>query len=200
LTRGASTKRNTDPERKCIAFGSSHPKEELIRFVLSPDGVVTPDISEKLPGRGIWVSADRFALEKAIDKNLFSRGAKAPAKIPDGLFDLVDKLLTQSVINLISLARRGGEVVSGFEQVKGALISERARLLIPASDGSERQLGKLRSPEGKNVYFNCLNQAELGLAFGRDYAIHAALTGGGLTRKVRTEATRLAGIRKTGKS
>ena len=200
MTRGVRTKRNTDPERKCIAFGSSHPKEELIRFVLSPDGVVTPDISNKLPGRGIWVSADRFALEKAIDKNLFSRGAKAPAKIPDGLREMVDKLLTTSVINLISLARRGGEVVSGFEQVKGALISERARILIQASDGSERQIGKLRSPEGKNVYFNCLTQAELGLAFGRDYAIHAALTGGGLTRKVRTEATRLAGIRKTGKS
>jgi len=200
LSKAPSTKRNNDPERKCIAFGSSHLKAELIRFVLSPDGVVTPDVSEKLPGRGIWVSADRFALEKAIDKNLFSRGAKAPAKIPDGLLDLVEQLLVNRVIELISLARRGGEVVSGFEVVKGALISERARILIQASDGSERQLGKLRSPEGKNVYFNCLNQAELGLAFGRDYAIHAALTGGGLTKKVRTEATRLAGIRKTGKS
>ncbi|MDB2523644.1 hypothetical protein N9X35_00005, partial [Amylibacter sp.] len=63
-----------------------------------------------------------------------------------------------------------------------------------------RQLGKLRSPEGKNVYFNCLTQKELGLAFGRDYAIHAALTGGGLTKKVRYEATRLAGIRKLDKS
>jgi len=84
--------------------------------------------------------------------------------------------------------------------VKGALISGKAQLLIQASDGSERQLGKLRSPEGKNVYFNCLTQKELGLAFGRDYAIHAALTGGGLTKKVRYEATRLAGIRKLDKS
>jgi predicted RNA-binding protein YlxR (DUF448 family) len=200
LTRGASTKRNNDPERKCISLGSSHPKEELIRFVLSPDGVVTPDLSEKLPGRGLWVSSSRETLADAIDKNLFSRAAKAQAKVPDGLFDLVEKLLVKRVIETISLARRGGEVVSGFEVVKGALISGRARILIQASDGSERQLGKLRSPEGKNVYFNCLTQAELGLAFGRDYAIHAALTGGGLTKRVRAEATRLAGIRKKGKS
>jgi len=200
LTKGSSPKRNTDPERKCIALGSSHPKEDLIRFVLSPDGVVTPDLSEKLPGRGIWVSATAEALSKAIDQNLFSRAAKAQATIPDGLFELVDRLLAKRVIEMISLARRGGEVVSGFEVVKGALVSERARILIQASDGSERQLGKLRSPEGKNVYFNCLTQAELGLAFGRDYAIHAALTGGGMTRKFRTEATRLAGIRKKGKS
>ena len=200
MTRGIQTKRNSDPERKCIALGSSHPKEELIRFVLCPVGVVTPDLSEKLPGRGIWVSAKSSALLEAINKNLFSRGAKKQAKIPDNLFALVESLLVKKVIETISLARRSGQVVNGFEVVKGALISGKAQLLIQASDGSEKQLGKLRSPEGKNVYFNCLTQKELGLAFGRDYAIHAALTGGGLTKKVRYEATRLAGIRKLDKS
>ncbi len=200
MTRGIQTKRNSDPERKCIALGSSHPKEELIRFVLCPLGVVTPDLSEKLPGRGIWVSAKSSALLEAINKNLFSRGAKKQAKIPDNLFALVESLLVKKVIETISLARRSGQVVNGFEVVKGALISGKAQLLIQASDGSEKQLGKLRSPEGKNVYFNCLTQKELGLAFGRDYAIHAALTGGGLTKKVRYEATRLAGIRKLDKS
>ena len=200
MTRGIQTKRNNKPERKCIVLGSSHLKEELIRFVLCPLGVVTPDLSEKLPGRGIWVSAKSSALLEAINKNLFSRGAKKQAKIPDNLFALVESLLVKKVIETISLARRSGQVVSGFEVVKGALISGKAQLLIQASDGSEKQLGKLRSPEGKNVYFNCLTQKELGLAFGRDYAIHAALTGGGLTKKVRYEATRLAGIRKLDKS
>ena len=200
MTRGIQTKRNSDPERKCIALGSSHPKEELIRFVLCPVGVVTPDLSEKLPGRGIWVSAKSSALLEAINKNLFSRGAKKQAKIPDNLFALVESLLVKKVIETISLARRSGQVVNGFEVVKGALISGKAQLLIQASDGSEKQLGKLRSPEGKNVYFNCLTQRELGLAFGRDYAIHAALTGGGLMKKVRCEATRLAGVRKLDKS
>ena len=200
MTRGIQTKRNSDPERKCIALGSSHPKEELIRFVLCPVGVVTPDLSEKLPGRGIWVSAKSSALLEAINKNLFSRGAKKQAKIPDNLFALVESLLVKKVIETISLARRSGQVVNGFEVVKGALISGKAQLLIQASDGSEKQLGKLRSPEGKNVYFNCLTQRELGLAFGRDYAIHAALTGGGLMKKVSCEATRLAGIRKLDKS
>ena len=200
MTRGIRTKRNTEPERKCIVLGSSHPKEELIRFVLCPKGVVTPDLSEKLPGRGIWISARSECLLEAINKNLFSRAAKVQATIPDNLLELIENLLVKKVIDTISLARRGGQVVSGFEVVKGALISGKAQILIQASDGSERQLGKLRSPEGKNVYFKCLNQKELGLAFGRDYAIHAALTGGGLTKKVRCEASRLAGIRKLDKS
>jgi len=137
---------------------------------------------------------------KLLRKIYFREQQKKQATIPDNLFELVEHLLVKKVIETISLARRGGQVVSGFEVVKGALISGKAQLLIQASDGSERQLGKLRSPEGKNVYFNCLTQKELGLAFGRDYAIHAALTGGGLTKKVRCEATRLAGIRKLDKS
>ena len=195
VTRGARHKRSKEPTRKCIALGTTAPREELIRFVLDPDGVVTPDLAEKLPGRGIWVSAQKDALQLAIDKNLFSRGAKAPAKIPEGLLDLTEHLLVKRIIELISLARRGGEALSGFEVVKGALISERARLLLQANDGSERQLGKLRSPEGKNTYFNCLNQVELGLAFGRENVIHGALKAGALTKRIVVEGKRLTGFR-----
>ena len=49
----------------------------LIRFVAGPDGVVAPDLARKLPGRGLWVAADRASVETAAKKNLFSRAAKA---------------------------------------------------------------------------------------------------------------------------
>jgi predicted RNA-binding protein YlxR (DUF448 family) len=42
-----------------------------------PDGEIAPDILEKLPGRGIWVSAERDAIETmAVKKNLFARAAR----------------------------------------------------------------------------------------------------------------------------
>jgi predicted RNA-binding protein YlxR (DUF448 family) len=195
VTRGGRHSDAEGSERRCIARMESLPKDRMIRFVISPDGIVTPDIAERLPGRGIWVAAEKKALTKAIARNLFARAAKAPAKVPAGLLDLIESLLVSHLISLISLARKGGSAVAGFDKVKSSLLSEQALALIQASDGSEGQKRKLRPPEGENTYISCLKGDELGLAFGREHVIHAALLRGGLSKRVLTEANRLAGIR-----
>ncbi len=195
MTRGGKDKTSDLPERRCIVTGDVQPKAGLVRFVLGPDGVIYPDLAEKLPGRGIWVTADRAAIEKAATKGLFSRAAKAPAKAPENLADLVEQGLAHRVIELISLVRKSGRAVVGFEKVKSWLAEGRAKVLLQASDGSERGKGKLWTPEGGR-WFGCLTSSELGLAFGRDHAIHGALAAGGLTPRVIQEAARLAGMRK----
>ena len=181
-------------ERKCIVTGDVQPKSGLIRFALSPDDVVFPDVLEKLPGRGIWVSADREALETAVKKNLFSKSAKRTVKLPESLIADVDRLLAKHVVDLISLARKAGRAVCGFEKVKAALDNGTAKVLLQASDGSERGKQKLWTPEGGR-WFGMLTSAELGLAFGRDSVIHGALAAGGLSKRVVEEAARLAGLR-----
>ncbi|MBD3785454.1 MAG: RNA-binding protein [Sphingomonadales bacterium] len=195
MTRGGQDKTNELPERRCIVTGDVQPKAGLVRFVLGPDGLIYPDLAEKLPGRGIWVTADRAAIEKAAAKGLFARAAKAPAKAPENLADLVEQGLAHRVIELISLVRKSGKAVIGFEKVKGWLSEGRVKVLFQASDGSERGKGKLWTPEGAR-WFGCLTSSELGLAFGRDHAIHGALAAGGLTPRVIQEAARLAGLRK----
>lgn len=193
MTRGGS-KSDKSPTRRCIATRKDLPKESLIRFALDPNQQVTPDINCKLPGRGLWVAANGAALKTAIDKNLFARAAKTSAIVPEGLFDLVDQLLAKQVITLISLARKSGYMQQGYETVKTLLITEKVRLLLQAYDGSAKQIARLRPPHADR-HITALSQEELGLAFGRDYVIHAALTGGGLISKIQDEAGRLSGLR-----
>jgi predicted RNA-binding protein YlxR (DUF448 family) len=181
-------------ERKCIVTGDAQSKSGLIRFAISPDNVVTPDILEKLPGRGIWVSADRAALDKAVEKNIFSKAAKRAVTVPAGLSDDVEKLITRHLVDLISLSRKSGKAVCGFEKVKAWLERGEARVLLQASDGSERGKNKLWTPEGGR-WFGMLTATELGLAFGRDNVIHGALSAGGLAKRVVEEAARLTGLR-----
>ncbi len=196
MTRGGRNKSRDDAERRCIATGETQPKAGLIRFVIGPDDTVVPDILEKLPGRGIWVSADRAALELAVKKNLFSRGAKKKVTVPDDLVSLVDTVLSRHVVDLIALARKSGAAVAGFEKVKTWLAEGRARVLFQAIDGSERGKTKLWTPEGGR-FFGCLTADELGLAFGRQRVIHGALAAGGLERRVVDEASKLRGLRGT---
>lgn len=196
MTRGGRKKDRDGPERRCIATGVSGPTAELIRFVVGPDHTVVPDLAEKLPGRGIWVSADRGAIGKAAKKGLFSRAAKQTVKAEPDLADLVTDRLAVRVIELLSLARKAGEAVSGFEKVKAWLVSEEAVCLLQAADGSEREKVRLRPPKGENTYFTDLTAVELGLAFGRDRVIHAALVSGGLGARIKYESARLAGLRR----
>ncbi len=195
MTRGGHKDERGDPERKCIVTGESQPKAGLVRFCLGPDGQIVPDIPGRLPGRGIYVTAGRAEITRAAAKGLFARAARQPVKVPGGLADLVEALLLRRVQDLLSLSRKAGEAVTGYEKVKELLTKGQARVLIQASDGSERGKTKLRAPEAENSLITCLSAGELGLSFGRERAIHAALAAGGLTPRVVEEAARLSGLR-----
>lgn len=195
MARGGATKiRDDGPERKCLATGEVQPKSGLVRFVAGPDGQVVPDVLEKLPGRGFYVSANRAAMGKAVQKKLFARGAKAPVTVPDGLLDQVEALLARRVVDLIAMARKSGDAIAGYEKVKDMLAREEAQVLIQAQDGSSRGKSKLSTPHFGS-YIGWLSADELGLAFGRQTVIHAALASGRLAQRVVEEAQRLKGMR-----
>ncbi len=192
---GQKPDRNDGPERRCIATGEVQPKHGLIRFVVGPEGELGPDLAEKLPGRGIWVAADRTALELAVKKNLFSRAAKQPVRVPEDLMARVEAGLVRRLTDMIALSRKAGEAVAGFEKVKDWLATRNVKVLLQATDGSERGKSKLWTPTGAR-YFSVLTARELGLAFGRQSVIHGALAAGGLAPRVVEGAAKLQGLRK----
>lgn len=195
MTRGGAEKnRDGATERKCIVTGEVQPVHGLIRFVAGPDGQLVPDITGKLPGRGVYVASDRAALDKAVAKKLFARGLKTPVTVPEGLTDEVERQVLRRLVELISLARKSGEAVAGYEKVKSWLDKEEATVLIQAVDGSGRGKTKLSTPHFGR-YIGWMTADELGMAFGRQTVIHAALASGGLAPRVVEEAQRLRGLR-----
>jgi predicted RNA-binding protein YlxR (DUF448 family) len=196
MTRGGRARLRDEPERRCIVTGETGPKQGLVRFVVGPGGVVVPDVLGKLPGRGMWVTSRRSVLEQAR-KGQFSRSARASVAVPDDIVDQVEAGLLRRVLDGVSLARKAGLAVAGFEKVKDWLAKGEAKVLLQASDGSGRGKDKLWTPSGGR-FFGCLTASELGLAFGRERVIHAALAAGGLTTRVVEDAARLSGVREDG--
>src|SRR5690349_540378 len=88
-------------ERRDIVTGEVRDEAELIRFVAGPDGAVVPDLARKLPGRGIWVAADRTSVETAAKKGLFSRSAKAKLQAAPDLADQVEILLKRRLLSAL---------------------------------------------------------------------------------------------------
>ena len=183
------------PLRRCLVTGEVRPKSQLIRFVVDPAGRLVPDISERLPGRGLWTGATRDIIATAVKKRLFPRAARATVEVEADLGDRVQWLLLQRAIDLIGLARRGGLAVQGFAKVEAMLAARAAGVLIAAADGSADGRQKLRGRAGDLPVVEALTASELGAAFGRESAVHAALKPGSLAQAFLTDATRLGGFR-----
>lgn len=155
---------------------------------------MTPDLGAKLGGRGAWVSADRALLERAIAKGLFARAFKGAAQTPAGLIQTLEAGLERRSLDALGLARRTGEAVAGFDQVKAALTKGNVAALIAAADaGADGQAKLARIARGlpRIVGFP---STVLSAALGKDGVIHAALIKGAAATRFLTEARRLAGF------
>lgn len=186
-------------ERRDIVSGEVMAEAKLVRFVAGPDGVVFPDVARKLPGRGMWVAADRASVETAAKKNAFSRSAKTKLSAPADLADMVEKLLTKRVLDALGLARRSGDLTSGFEKVMAAVRGGKAAWLIEASDGAADGRSKIlnlaRHMTPQPRVLGVFTSAELGLALGAENVIHTAFLGGRSAKSWTQDVERLAGFR-----
>jgi predicted RNA-binding protein YlxR (DUF448 family) len=181
--------------RRCIVTRQALEKPAMIRFVIDPDGRVTPDLKERLPGRGMWVTAARDVLEQAVAKHAFSKAAKQSVKVAPDLADQVAVLARREVAELLGLARKSSQLVAGFEKVDAVLRAGKVRVLVAASDGAEDGRGKLARIAGSGVEICApLTAAELAQALGREHAVHAAITAGGIAEKTIIASRRLAAL------
>jgi uncharacterized protein len=185
-------------ERRDIVSGEVMDEARLIRFVPGPDAVVVPDLARKLPGRGVWVAADRASVETAARKNLFARAAKAKLSAPATLADQVESLLRRRLLSGLGLARKAGEITSGFEKVSQAIASGKAAWLVEAADGAADGRRKLWAQARKQPrvpgLVGAFTAAELGLALGAENVIHTAFLAGRAADRWAQDAYRLSGF------
>ncbi len=178
--------------RRCLVLGEVKPKEDMVRFVIGPDGAVVPDLAAKLPGRGLWVSAQREALIKACDKNLFARAAKAKVSVSVDLVAQVETLLAKRCLDLLGLARSAGAVVTGQPQVEHALAHNGLAFIMLASDAGRDCRKKLSRAR---VVDSGFARDALGAALGHEHLASVGLKPHPLTKKLEQECARWQGVR-----
>ncbi|WP_069878571.1 RNA-binding protein [Bosea sp. BIWAKO-01] len=180
------------PERSCVVTRMVKAPEDLIRFVVSPDGVLTPDLRRKLPGRGVWTSLSAATVAEAIKRKAFERSLKTKVTIPPDLASMIDGLMHRDAVQALAMANKAGLVSSGFAKVEASIGSGRLAAVIEASDGAEdgrrkigqalRRVAAARAEDGLKVRKTPVvaefAAADLELALGRSHVIHAALAPG----------------------
>ena len=171
-------------DRRCVATGEALPPGALaIRFVRGPDGAAVADLSEKLPGRGAWVTGQRDLVRLAAKKGAFSRSFRDQTGTPggpDAFADALTPLLRARGLAALGLARRSGQLHAGFEAV-AKRAGDLSAYLTP-EDASEDGVGKIASrvaAAGTAPHIRLPVLAEdLSAAIGEPSAVHLGTLSG----------------------
>ena len=193
LAEMTSTKTG-EQKRRCIVSGETAPKHGLLRFVVGPENVIVPDLGERLPGRGIWVSADRDALQKAGDKKLFTRAAKMQVTVPEDLVKRVEMLLVKRCMDVIGLAKRSDRLVFGYDRVLEALERGGQGVVMIATDAGGGLHDVLEDAKSVPVTGGLTN-SDMGEATGKGVVSFLTIQRGGLAESLLRECERLTGFR-----
>ncbi len=185
--------------RRCAVTRSERSPDDLIRFVVDPAGGIVADLARKLPGRGVWVTADKASLAAAVAQNAFAKSLKRQLSVPKDLPEAVDALFERHLLQALSLANKAGLVVTGFDKVEKLLDSGRAVALLHGAEAAEDGRGKLdrkftaicRDQGRSGIIVDWITIAHLSLAIGRSNVVHAGLKQGGATQRFLKEAERL---------
>ena len=188
-------------ERMCAATRTVRPVSDLIRFVVGPDGEAVPDLKNKLPGRGIWVTATRDALGEAIRRKAFARGFKREVRLPADFVVRTERLLEQAVLDALAVAGKAGLVAAGFVRAQNALEHDNVAALLHAAEAAADGVGKLeaacrrRRPDGAFPVIGFLTAGQLDLALRHPNVIHAALLAGPVSETFLARCRRLERFR-----
>ena len=181
--------------RTCFVSRNTLPKEKLIRFVLGPERVLAFDLEKKLPGRGYWLCCDGFIVHQAVSKNLFQKAMHGIVKIPDDFENQIAEGMRRRCLQRISLCKKAGVLLSGFEKVKDALIKEKVQILIQAADagadGREKLEAVCSKLEEKVFLVQDFSAEELGVAIGWEKGVYICIEKSPLAATLKTEVERM---------
>ena len=76
---------------------------------------MVPDVKRKLPGRGLWLTAQRSVVEQAIERQVFARGFKRAVTVPPALADATpapDRAAARTTLTIHAAGCEGCEITA----------------------------------------------------------------------------------------
>lgn len=184
--------KKNDVLRKCIVTGDVKEKTDLLRFVVTPELLVVPDLSKKLPGKGIYVTNSRQVLETAVQKNLFAKASKLRAKTDKTLVETVERVLQKRALDAVSLAKKAGILVLGLEKVLEVLKKGKVAFIVEAKDAGDDGKNRIALAAKDLEVFRLFSVEELDKALNKVNTVHAALVKSEMAQMVHKEFDKLA--------
>lgn len=201
LAVNESSERSARPERTCAGCRRTDDRDALVRLVLgnSPP-ILAPDVSRKLPGRGVSVHPTRECIEAAASRGGFARTLKTKIDVDArALAGAIAGQYARRIDSLLVAAWRAKKVAIGTEAVRDAMVRGKIAMLVVAEDaaGRREELAQFAERLGRA----CVvwgNKASLGGLFGRDEVGVLGVVDEGIAAEIHRAAAHVAELSEDG--
>lgn len=127
---------------KCVYNKTHNIQSDMLRFVLGPNRRIYFDIKQNLPGESIYITNSKNTLELVMKQKMF-HDLFDNSVIFDNLDLDVRRQYLESMINILSLAKKSGNILVGKRQIKEYInLSDKnpkKSVLLQASDASNAE-------------------------------------------------------------
>ena len=126
-------------DKKSFSANAGIDENDFIKFSLSPDNKLVPDLHNKLPGKSIWVTPNKALIEFIQERDDVKAHFGVSHLLSNDLISLIKKILRKKILNSISLAKKSGYLAIGLDTIKTQLTEKNHCLIVVAKGAKSLQ-------------------------------------------------------------
>jgi len=169
-------------------------KDDFIKICLSPDNKLIPDLCEKLPGKSVWLPADKaFIVDILKKEDLKTYFGVSKIFLPD-LVSIIELVLRKKIMSSISMTKKSGVLAIGLDAIKTQLIQNRHCLIIVAMGAKSLGNKSFFASENVSIFESLLEQKDLEKSTGKFNVKYVGVFSKNFKKTIQVDLNKLKGF------
>ena len=172
-------------------------QDDFIKISLSPDNKLVPDLHNNLPGKSIWVPANKAQIKDILSGDELKAQFGGQMLYTKDLIFLIEKLLRKKILNSISLTKKAGYLAIGLDMIKTQLIEKKHCLIIVAKGAKSLKNYSFFSSNNISCFENVLYQEDLERSTGKNNVKYVGILSKNFKKTIQVDLNKLKGFMET---
>ena len=181
-------------DKKSFLENTDIDENDFIKFSLSPDKKLVPDLHDNLPGKSIWAPANKMMMKYIQERDDVKAHFGVSHLFSNDLVYLVKKILRKKILNSISLAKKAGYLAVGLDTIKTQLIEKKHCLIVVAKGAKSLQSYSFFSSNNISCFENLLYQKDLEKSTGKNNVKYIGILSKNFKKTIQVDLNKLKGF------
>ena len=181
-------------DKKNFLENSNIDEKDFIKFSLSPDNKLVPDLHNNLPGKSIWVPANKKLIKYVQERDDVKAHFGVSLLFSNDLVYLVKKILRKKILNSISLAKKASYLAIGLDKIKIQLTEKKHCLIVVAKGAKSLQNYSFFSSKNISCFENLLYQKDLEKCTGKNNVKYVGILSKNFKKTIQVDLNKLKGF------
>ena len=184
-------------DKKSFLENANIDENDFIKFSLSPDNKLVPDLHNNLPGKSIWVPANQKLITYIQERDDVKAHFGVSRLFSNDLVYLVKKILRKKILDSISLTKKAGYLAIGLDTIKTQLIEKNHCLIVVAKGAKTLQSYSVFSVSYTPCFENLLCQRDLEKSTGKNNVKYVGILSKNFKKTIQVDLNKLKGFMET---